>query len=251
MILASWQFVPLIPGLSNFSPVFDPFFVSSPSRIFQTLVMLATGAQGVTPIWPFLRETVQAALVGTLVGTVLGAAAGLLLSNDERINQVLRPMVVAINAIPRIALVPIIVILFGPTAKTSVVTAVLVVFFVVFFNAYEGGRRLPEQVVENALVMGASPIQLMREIRLPYVLAWTFASLPNALSFGLISVVTAEILTGYPGIGRLLVIAVSTASASLTFAVVVVLSIVGLILVSATEALQRRWLHWWAVGSHG
>jgi NitT/TauT family transport system permease protein len=242
--LLGWQFIPQIPGLGDLSPVFDPFFISSPVRVGETLYALFSG-QGIAPIWPYLQQTVQSALLGTFGGTVIGATAGILLSNDERLNQILRPFVLAINAIPRIALIPIIVIIFGATVTTTVVTAVIIVTFVVFFNAYEGGRSVPRHVLENAILMEASPRQVMQHIRLPYVLAWTFAALPNAVSFGLVGVVTAEILTGFAGIGRLLVVSVTTASSSLTFSVVVVLSVVGVTLVSLTELLKRRWLHWW------
>lgn len=243
-MLAAWQYVPQIPGLSDISPVFNPFFISSPARVGETLYALFTG-DGISPIWPYLQQTVQSALIGTFGGTVLGATGGILLSNDERMNQVLRPFVLAVNAIPRIALIPIIVIVFGATVTTTVVTAVIIVTFVVFFNAYEGGRSVPTHVLENAILMDASPRQVMQHIRLPYVLAWTFAALPNAVSFGLVGVVTAEILTGFAGIGRLLVISVNTASSSLTFSVVVILSVLGVTLVTLTELLKRRWLHWW------
>ncbi len=244
-VLLAWQFVPKIPGISQVSPAFDSFFISSPVQVYQTLSDLFTG-NGVTPIWPYIGATMQSFFIGTAIGIVLGATLGILLSNDERLSQVLRPFVVAINAIPRIALIPIIVIIFGPNGTTTTLTAVIVVLFVVFFNAYEGGRSVPTQVVENAMIMGATPRQIILRVRLAYVLAWTAAALPNAVSFGLISVVTAEILTGYAGVGRLLVIAVGSASSSLTFAVVVVLSVLGVALVTLTEALRKRWLHWWS-----
>jgi NitT/TauT family transport system permease protein len=88
----------------------------------------------------------------------------------------------------------------------------------------------------------------MWRVRWPHVLAWTVTALPNAVSFGLVSVVTAEILTGTVGMGRLLLDSVTTVQASLTFAVVVVLSILGIVLVAIAEVIQRRWLHWWAQG---
>ena len=249
ILLLAWQFVPAIPGVSQRWAFLDPFFISSPTRVASQLVDLATGRSGNATLWLFVWATVSSALVGTLIGVVTGAAAGLLLSNDERINQVLRPLLVAFNAVPRIALIPIVVIILGPSMSASVVTAVLVVFFVVFFNAFEGGRTVPAQVLENARVMGARPWQIMREIRFKYVVAWTFAALPNAVSFGLVSVVTAEILTGYAGMGRLLVVALNSASASLTFAVVIFLSVVGIVLVAVSEIAKRRYLHWWNTSS--
>lgn len=248
VLLSAWELVPRLPGVSAAVPVLDPFFISSPTRVLDMLASLAMGGAISGPIWPFARETVQNALIGTAAGMLVGAAVGLLLSNDERLNQVVRPFVVAGNAVPRIAIIPIIVILFGASAGTSLATATITGFFTVFFNAYEGGRSLPPQMVDNARVMGATPTQLMRDVRLRYVVAWSFATLPNAVSNGLLTVVTAEILTGYSGMGRLLMLAIGAASASLTVATVVVLSTIGLILVGASEILRARALHWWIEG---
>lgn len=246
--LAAWQLVPGIPGLTKLTVFFDRQFVSSPADVAAAVVAYATGAQNTTPIWASIGETVYNALLGTLVGMLVGMVLGLLLSNDERLSQVLRPMIVATNSIPRIALLPLIVILVGPNSRTSLFAAVLTGFFTVFFNAYEGGRTVPTQVVDNADVMGASGMQLMRHIRFPFVLAWSFATLPNAVSHGLLAVVTAEVLAGTPGVGRFLTLALVTANASQVFAIVVYISVVGLVLVAASDLLQRRWLHWWGEG---
>jgi NitT/TauT family transport system permease protein len=158
------------------------------------------------------------------------------------------PFVIAINASPRIALIPIIVIIVGPTIMASVLTAILVVFFVAFFNAYEGGRTVPVHVLQSARIFGATPGQIMLHVRFPYVMAWTLAALPNAVSFGLVAVVTAEILTGTAGLGRLILQSVTTVESSLTFAVVSLLSVLGIVLVTLAEAFEKRYLHWWAQG---
>lgn len=248
VVIALWELVPGIPGITKLSIFFDRQFVSSPSAIAAAVVDLATGAQKTTPIWESLAETVKNALLGTLIGMLIGIVLGLLLSNDERLSQVLRPIIVATNSIPRIALLPLIVILVGPNSRTSLFAAVLTGFFTVFFNAYEGGRTVPAQVVDNADVLGASGMQLMRHIRFPFVLAWSFATLPNAVSHGLLAVVTAEVLSGTPGLGRFLTGALVTSNAAQVFAIVVYISVVGLVLVAASDMLQRRLLHWWGEG---
>jgi NitT/TauT family transport system permease protein len=85
----------------------------------------------------------------------------------------------------------------------------------------------------------------MLRIRLRYVIAWTFAALPNAISFSLLAVVTAEVLTGAEGIGKLIVTALDTISATLTFAVVIILAVVGVILTAAGTLARSRLLFWW------
>lgn len=245
VLLALWQWLPIVPGIRKWVPVLDPFFVSSPDRIAVRTWALLTGSGNTESIWPYLLTTLGATVAGTAGGVVVGALAGLALSSNDMVDRVLRPYIMAVNATPRIALIPIIVILFGPTTRTSAASAFLLVIFIVFFNAFEGGRAIPREVTDNARILGASEVEIMRLVRLPYVVAWTFAALPNAIGFGLVGVVTAEILTGVTGMGRLLQIAISTVDATLTFSVVLLLSIAGILLVSGTAQLRARVLHWW------
>ena len=249
-VLLLWEFLPHIQSVRNFSPVFDPFFVSSPSRVYNELVTMTTGqganaASGTVMVWPYLKDTLIGTFIGVGIGTTLGAAFGLLLSNSPTAQAILNPFVTVLNATPRIALIPIFVIIAGPTLTASIITAVVTIFFLVFYNAYNGGLSVPMQSIQNAQLLGATPGEVMRQVRLPYVLVWTFASLPNAISFGLVAVVTAEVLTGQVGMGRLMFNALATTDATLTFSVVVILSAVGVILVTASEAARSRLLHWW------
>ena len=245
VVVAAWQLLPQVQALRDFSPIFDPFFVSSPDLVAHRMWNLAIGYHG-PYIWPYLLATLEGTLVGATVGIATGVGTGLVLSNDPRLTEIVGPFVAALNAVPRIALIPIIVILLGPTLGASIATAVLVVFFIAFYNAFEGGRSVPRDVIDNAALLGASQMRILLHVRLPYAAAWTFAALPNALSFGLISVVTAEILTGTLGMGRLMLNALTAADAGLTFSVVVFLSAAGLTLVGVSSELRRRWLHWWA-----
>jgi NitT/TauT family transport system permease protein len=245
VFLLAWQFLPTVGTLSESSRLLDPYFISSPLRIGQRLLQLVTGSGGSVVIWSYTWPTVAASLFGTAVGMVGGAFLGLLLSNSPFLALILRPFVVAANAMPRVALIPIIVLLFGASLYANVVVGILVVFFVAFFNAYEGGITVSPVLIQNAQLLGASKLDLLIRIRMPYVLAWTLAVLPLGVTFAIISVVTAEILTGYHGMGWLLYTATLTADASLTFAVVLVLAIIGLVAVAGADWIRGRILHWW------
>lgn len=244
-VLAAWEYLPQIHALSRSSHLFDRFFISSPTRVFDRIRDVTTGSNRSFLVWPYLKKTLLAAMEGTGIGMGLGVLVGMILSTSRFLSDVVRPFLVALNATPRIALIPIIILLVGPTYDASVVVVVLVVFFVAFFNAYEGGSTVAPHLIQNSQILGASRWQIMWRIRLPYVLAWAFAALPLALTFAIISTVTAEILTGYPGMGRLINQAATTADASLTFAIVVILSGVGIVTVGVAELFKRRVLHWW------
>lgn len=246
--LAAWQFLPQVPWMRDQFRMFDPFFISSPTRVASTVVDIGLGRDGNVFIWPFVWRTLEAAFLGMGLGVILGGAAGLLLSNSPFWARVFSPFVNAVNATPRIAFVPIVVIMFGGTRTSSITISVLVVFFVAFFNGLEGGRTVPAQLLQNAVLLGANRLQLMLHVRLRYVTAWCLAALPVALAFSLVAVVTAEVFTGYAGVGRLLLTASATVNADLTFALVVYLAVMGVVLVSASELVKRRVLHWWSEG---
>jgi len=243
--MLAWQYLPQIPALKAMGHLFDPYFVSSPQRIARELYNLGTGNENSPLIWAYIWSTVYAALLGTTIGMVLGAASGLILSNFRFLSEVMRPFIIGMNAVPRIALVPIIVIVFGPTATSCVIISVLVVFFVAFFNAYEGGSSVREELVQNARLLGADEWHILKCIRLPFVMAWTLASLPLSVTFAVITVVTAEILTGVPGMGSLLGTAAVTGNSALTFSVVITLCVVGIAITLAADAIRARVLHWW------
>jgi NitT/TauT family transport system permease protein len=243
-VLLCWQYVPEIPGLRNISPLFDQTFVSSPSKIALEIYHMAVHSQYIPFVWPYMWRTLFASIVGTAIGVIGGVFVGLVLASSDFAAQVIRPFIVAMNAVPRIALIPVLIIIFGGTIATSIASSVLIVFFIAFFNAFEGARNVGADVINNARLMGASPMKLLIHVRLPYSLAWTYAALPLALTFSLISVVTNEILTGYAGMGQLIEIALTNVDASLTFAVVVYLATVGLVIVLLVDSTKRRVLHW-------
>ncbi|MGW4335711.1 ABC transporter permease [Rhodococcus koreensis] len=244
MFLFAWEYLPQIAWLQTRVTFLDPFFISSPSAIAERMFQLTTGASGGITIWPYILRTLGATLVGTAIGIVLGLIMGLLLSSSKPYADVLGFYINALNSVPRIALIPVIILLAGVGFTTSVVSGILVVFFLAFFNAFEGGTRVPAAVLANAKVMGASRARILGEIRFRYVLLWTFAAIPNAIAFGLLMVVASELLSGTPGIGQLMLLATSNLDASLTFSVVVFLSVIGTGLLVLAESLKGRLLHW-------
>lgn len=246
--LITWEFLPQVGDLSHTTKFLDPFFISSPSRIARRLGDLLTGSNGSVVIWAFIWPTLSAALLGLVLGVISGALVGLVLSSSRFLSDVFRPYLIAVNAIPRIALIPVVTILFGTTHTASVVVCWLVVFFFAFFNSYEGGRTVAPHLLQNATVMGASRLAIMRHIRLPFCVAWTLAAVPLAATFSLLIVIGNEIITGALGMGRLLVVATATVDASGTFAIAVVLSILGVAISGAISVVQTRAMHWWGHG---
>jgi NitT/TauT family transport system permease protein len=245
VFLGAWQGVPEIPGITKVSRFLDPFFISSPASVAAKVWDLLTGSGNTSLIWPQLATTVGAALVGSAAGIVVGGVGGLLCGGNEQLYKVVRPLVMALNAVPRITLVPVIVVVFGASPSADAISAAMLVVFIVFYNAVEGARSVSPETIEFARLLGATKKERLVKVRGPYALAWVFASLPNAISFGLVGAVTTELFTGSKGLGELMITAVDTADAALTFAVVVILAIVGIILFQGVDYSRRKAVSWW------
>jgi NitT/TauT family transport system permease protein len=241
-ILAIWQ---ICTGIAWFrtNTFLDPFFISRPSLVAQKLYDWTLGAQRGF-LWPHLVSTVGATLLGLVVAVITGFFAGLGLSQNRALAAVFNPFIVGLNSLPRIAMVPLITMIFGLGLASKVVTAWFIVFFLIFFNAFKGGVNIEQHLINFCRTLGASNRQIMFTVRIPNSLAWTFAALPNAVSFSLIGVVIAEFVGSTTGMGYLIVTSLATMNATDMFATITVLGVIGLVLVSAISVVERRLLHW-------
>ncbi|WP_232468081.1 ABC transporter permease [Bordetella genomosp. 13] len=241
VLLGAWEGLTRIPWFVQ-NTLFDPFFISQPSRV--ALRLWQWLQPGPRSVWPHLWLTLEATLLGLLAGVGSGFAVGLALSRSRMLSEVCNPFIVAFNSMPRIAFVPLITMFFGLGLASKVVTSWFVVFFLVFFNTYKGGRSVERELVDFCRTLGGSPRQILWRVRIPTAAAWTFAALPNAISFALIGVVLAEFVGSTTGMGYLMITALATLNATDMFAAVTLLSVVGIVLVYAVTWLERRLLHW-------
>ncbi len=198
-IVLAWQlalfasFIGLWEGLTRLpwfvaNTFLDPFFVSRPSMVLERIYAWTFGAQAGF-IWPHLASTVTATLLGLVVSVVTGFVCGLGLSQSPRLARVLGPFITGANSLPRIAFVPLITMIFGLGLLSKVVTAWFIVFFLVFFNTFKGGQSIEPHLINFCRTLGASRTHLLWSVRVPYVMGWMFAALPNAVAFSLIGVV--------------------------------------------------------------
>jgi NitT/TauT family transport system permease protein len=223
----------------------DPFFISRPSTIWSRFWQLNSGAVRV-PLWRLLLGTLESTLLGFAVGVGTGFVAGLVLGRNDRLSAVLQPYIVALNSLPRIALVPLVTMIFGFGLAAKVVLAWLIVFFIVFFNTFQGARGVDPDLIHSARFLGASERQVMRTVVVPSALAWTFASLTPSVSFALIGVVIGEFIGGESGggIGYLIIASLGTLNAADMMVALVVLGLTGIVLALAIRRVEARLLRW-------
>jgi sulfonate transport system permease protein len=241
VLLGAWETLTRVPWLVA-NTAFDPFFISQPSRVGVRLWQwLQPGPQSV---WPHLLMTLEATFLGLIVAVSTGFMVGMALSRNRVVADILNPFIVAFNSMPRIAFVPLITMFFGLGMLSKVVTSWFVVFFLVFFNTYKGGRSVEPELLDFCRTLGGTPRQILWRVRVPTAAAWTFAALPNAISFALIGVVLAEFVGSTTGMGYLMITALATLNATDMFAAVTLLSVVGIGLVYGVTIIERRLLHW-------
>jgi NitT/TauT family transport system permease protein len=241
VFLGVWEGLTRITWMQQNS-IFDPFFISRPSLIAERIWLWMQ--PGKASIWPHLGMTLYATGLGLLVGAGSGFAFGVALAQNRFIARVLNPFIVALNSTPRIAFVPLITMLFGLGLASKVVTSWFVVFFLVFFNTYKGANSVEQELVNFCRTLGARPSQILWRVRIPTAAAWTFASLPNAISFALIGVVLAEFVGSSTGMGYIMTMSLATLNATDMFASITILSLLGVGLVYLLRIVEARMLHW-------
>ena len=246
-LLGSWEWLTGIKAVSRMPGLYwiDPFFVSRPSEILKRFVFLASDEVRLT-IWQMALSTIQSTLWGFVVGVSSGFAAGLLLGRNDRLARIFEPYIIAFNSLPRIALVPLITMIFGFGLLAKIVLAWTIVFFIVFFNTFQGARSVDADLINAARFLGASERQGLRTIVVPSALAWTFASLTPSISFALIGVVVGEFLGGESGggLGYLIIQSLGTLSAADMMVALLSLGVIGVVMALGIKQVETRLLRW-------
>jgi sulfonate transport system permease protein len=243
--VVSWQIGIAVIGLALWQwgvhvRVLDPFFVSRPSDIAGRIATwVITGS-----VWHHLVTTLEEALLGLVLGSVLGITLGFVLARSPLVARVCDPYITMLNAVPRVVLAPIFLLWFGLGIWSKVALAVTLVFFVMFFNTYQGVRDADRVLIDNARMLGASERQLVRHVLIPSALTWIFSSLHTSLGFALVGAVVGEYLGSARGLGYVIQQAEGTFDTTGVFAGMAVLGLV-VVAVSALVARVERWLLRW------
>jgi NitT/TauT family transport system permease protein len=218
----------------------DPFFFSSPAGIASTLGRtVASGA-----IYKHLGTTLQEALWGLVLGFLGGSILAWMVTRSDALADIVEPVLLLFNSVPRIVLAPIFVMWLGIGIASKIAVAFFLVFVVIFFAVYSGIREVDRSLVERIVILGGSPGILLLEVYIPSVLSWVFSSLRVAVGFAFTGAIVGEFVGSSSGLGYLMNFAQGSQNASLMMSTVVVIMVVIAGLFAILERIERRLMAW-------
>lgn len=235
--LGSWE-------LSTRLGLVDAFFFGMPSGIAQRLWTWLVEGTALGPLWQQVAVTMEETVLGFAAGSVLGVAVGVVLGGNRLLADVLSPYIKAANSIPRVVLGALFAISLGLDIKSKVATAAILVFFVVFFNAFQGVREVDRNLIANARILGADRRRLTTEVIIPSALSWITASLHISFGLALVGAVVGELFGATQGVGELIYNAEHLFDANGVFAGMLLLAALALAAEALITGLENRLVKW-------
>ena len=231
--LAGWEYAS--------GRLIDPFYVSSPSLIMSDLIE-GFGPEGT--LWRDTGLTLLEGGIGLVAGLVSGLVVAIIFLEWRWLDRLLEPILAVVNAVPRPALAPLAVLWFGLSLWSKVFIAWSLVFFVVFYNAYEGGRAVNSDTVKALKVMGARKLDILYFVTLPAVASWVFAAFKLSVAYALIGAIVGEFVGAVGGLGYQLIQAQGLLNTNRVFTVLVVTGLLAWTALTLAGLVERRVLRW-------
>lgn len=233
LVLGAWE-------AASAAGLLNSLYAPPPSRIGAALVDLF--AQG--SVWPHLEATFSAALSGLVLGIAAGLLLGAAAALVPTVAELVEPVMMMLNAVPRVVLAPLCVIWFGIGLGSKVALAFVLVAVLVFFTVYTGIKQVDRRLVERVRTLGGGNWTVLREVYLPFVTAWIMSNLKVAIGFAFTGAVVGEFVGASRGLGYLLSFAQSTYNSALMLAIVLLIMAFVLLIFGLTGQVERRLLRW-------
>ncbi len=222
----------------------DPFFYGQPSGIVMRLIEWIRDGTSVGPLWVQVWVTMYEAGLGFLIGAAMGIVCGIALGRNAMLADIFSIYIKIANSVPRVVLGSIFIVSLGLGMWSKVALAVVMVFFVVFGNAFQGVREADRNIIANARILGASHWQVTRHVVIPSALSWILASLHVSFGFALIGAIVGEFLGARHGMGLLIATAQGSFDSDGVFAAMIVIAVVALAAEWLLTLLENRLVSW-------
>ena len=233
-----WQLLSTVPVFGHV--LLPPFFFSNPIDVGSQIVdWFSTGV-----IWKHLAITLWESILAFAIGSLGGVLFGFWFARQPRVAAVFDPYVKMANALPRVVLAPIFTLWLGLGIWSKVALGVTLVFFIVFFNVYQGVKEVSTTVRDNARMIGMNEAQLMRHVYWPSAMSWMFSSLHTSVGFAVVGAVVGEYLGSAAGLGYLIQQAEGVFDVAGVFAGMFVLAAFVIVIDVIVTLIERRLLIW-------
>ncbi len=237
VVLGGWE-------LLTRTRLIDEFFFSKPSAVVLRLYEWMTEGTANGSLWYHLWVTMEESLLGFFSGSIAGIIAGIALGRNRMLSDVFSVYIKVFNSVPRVVLAPIFIMLFGLGLTSKVALSFVMVFFVVFSNAFQGVREADRNLLANAQILGARDWQLTRSVVIPSAMSWIFASLHVSFGFAIVGAIVGEFVGARYGIGLLINIASGSFDAAGMYAAILIIMVVALAAEYAMTLVENRLAKW-------
>jgi NitT/TauT family transport system permease protein len=232
-VIAAWQLAVSALGISH-------LIFPGPAGVARSIYDVFLSGE----VWPHLWVTLYEILAGFALGAFAGFMLGALIGQSALLELVLYPYVVAFQTVPKVAVAPLFVLWFGFDTTSKVVITATIVFFPVLANTIVGLRSAPRDQIDLMRAFTASSWHVFRMVRLPHALPYVFAGLDIGIVLAVIGAIVGEFVGAQAGLGYLILQRNFSMDAAGMFAILIVLSAIGIVLHGLMKAIARRVVFW-------
>ncbi len=218
----------------------NTFHFSSPLEIFKDLIILFKTGE----IWPNISITLGVSILGLLYGTVAGVVVAFLFGNFQILSKIFDPILVGLYGLPKLALGPLFIIWFGIGIEAKIFMSAIMVFFLVFFNAYAGFRSTDINLLNTLRLMGASKFQIIMKVTLPSCIPWIAASLRAGAGSAVMGTIVGEYLGSNRGLGWMVQSAGGVYNITRVLSCISILFFLMSIIDSLLKHVEKKVLRW-------
>ena len=232
-VLAFWEYA----GTQGW---LNPLYMPRPSAIGVALRDLFVDGR----IWPHMQATFTAALGGLVLGVLVGVVLGIIAALVRLLSELIEPVMLVLNAIPRVILAPLFIIWFGIGLGSKIALSFVLVAVVIFFNVFGAVKNVDRRLVERIVTLGGGRFALLRQVYLPSITASVLHNLKVAVGFAFTGAVVGEFVGASRGLGYLISFAQSTYNSALMIALVLLILVVVLVIFAFANQAEKRLMRW-------
>ncbi len=214
------------------------FILPTPSKSIEALIQFWPG------IWKNASHTLYTTLIGFIIAVAFGLALGVAVGTSALLYAALNPVLVGFNSIPKVAIVPVLILWFGIGTVPAIITAFLISFFPIVVNVATGIATIEPELKDVLRSLGARKLDILIKVGLPRSMPYFFASLKVAITLAFVGSVISETVASNEGIGYLMLSASSSFRVPLVFAGLLVVAALGIAMYAVAAVLERRFTHW-------